>query len=89
MMVSYVFIRMKRKFQKGRKETMKIIQKGSPRQKNCPTCGCLFEYDICDINHIPGMTFLNKGSDIIYCPQCGERILEECGLAVNSLGHFK
>ena len=81
--------RKKRKFQKEREETMKIIQKGSPRRKNCPTCGCLFEYDICDIDHIPGMTFLNNGTDVIYCPQCGERIDEKLGLAVNSFGHLK
>ena len=68
---------------------MKIISKGIPRQKKCPTCWCLFEYDKSDIEHIPGMTFLNHGTDVVYCPQCNERINEETGRAMNSLGHFK
>ena len=68
---------------------MRIIEKGKPKQKTCPTCGCVFEYEITDIDHISGMTFLNDGTDVIYCPQCGERIDEKNGLAVNCLGHLK
>ncbi len=68
---------------------MKIIEKGNSKQKTCPTCKCVFEYDVSDIKHISGMTFLNKGTDIIYCPQCDERIDEKYGFAVNCLGHLK
>ena len=68
---------------------MKIISKGKPRQKTCPTCKCIFEYEVSDIEHISGMTCLNKGTDVIYCPQCNERISEKHGMAVNSLGHLK
>lgn len=68
---------------------MRIITKGNPRRKICPTCICLFEYNVTDIKHIKGMTCLNKGTDVIYCPQCGERIDEKNGLAVNCLGHLK
>lgn len=68
---------------------MKIITKGNPKIKTCPTCKCLFEYEITDVEHINGMTYLNKGTDVIYCPQCGERIDEKIGLAVNCFGHLK
>lgn len=68
---------------------MKIITYGKPRQKTCPTCQCVFEYDVSEIVHIPGMTFMNRGTDVIFCPQCNERIEEAGGYAVNSLGHLK
>lgn len=68
---------------------MKIISKGKPRWKICPTCKCVFEYKVSDIEHISGMTCLNRGTDVIYCPQCNERIDELYGIAVNSLGHLK
>lgn len=68
---------------------MKIIKKGSLKQKTCHTCNCIFEYDVSDIKYIGGMTCMNKGTDIIYCPQCGERIDEKCGFAVNCFGHLK
>ena len=68
---------------------MKIIKNGEPQRKTCPTCSCLFEYDINDIKHINGMTFLNNGTDVVLCPYCGERIDEKIGLAVNVLGHLK
>lgn len=68
---------------------MRIIKNGKLKQKTCPTCKCFFEYETTDIKHISGMTCLNKGTDVIYCPQCNERIDEKGGFAVNSLGHFK
>ena len=36
---------------------MKIIERGKPRQKTCPTCKCVFEYEVSDIEHISGMTW--------------------------------
>lgn len=68
---------------------MKIIKKGKPKQKTCPTCGCIFEYEVSDIYHIAGMTRMNSGTDVIFCPQCDERIHEKYGIAVNCLGHLK
>lgn len=68
---------------------MRIISKGEPRRKTCPTCKCVFEYEVSDIQHINGMTCLNKGTDVVYCPQCNERIDEKYGMAVNCLGHLK
>lgn len=68
---------------------MKIIKRGEAKSKVCPTCGCYFEYEIADIEHINGMTCMNKGTDVVYCPQCKERIHEKYGCAVNSLGHYK
>ena len=68
---------------------MKIIQNGQSKRMKCPTCQCIFEYDTNDVKHINGMTFLNSGTDVIYCPQCRERIDEKIGLAVNGLGHLK
>ena len=68
---------------------MKIIKNGKPRQRKCPSCCCVFEYEISDIEHINGMTCLNSGTDIVYCPQCNERIDEKTGFAVNCLGHLK
>lgn len=71
------------------KRKMKIIKPGEPRQKTCPTCKCVFEYEVSDIQYIPGMTCLNKGTNVVFCPCCNERIDEKVGIAVNSLGHFK
>ena len=68
---------------------MKIVKTGMSKQKTCPTCGCVFEYKISDIEHISGMTCLNRGKDVVYCPQCNERIGEKSGLVLNSLGHLK
>ena len=68
---------------------MKIIAKGEPIRKTCPTCKCVFEYDVTDIKHISGMTCLNRGIDVIYCPQCSERINENNGFVVNGFGHLK
>jgi len=68
---------------------LKIIERGKSRQKTCPTCKCVFEYEVSDIKHIPGMTCLNHGTDVIYCPQCNERIGEKSGLALDCLGGLK
>lgn len=43
-----------------------------------------------DMNKILWNTLLkHSGHDVVYCPQCNERINEETGRAANSLGHFR
>lgn len=68
---------------------MKILVPGGKKQKICPICDCIFQYELSEIKHIEGFTFLSRGTDVIYCPFCGERLDEKTGIPVNRWGHFK
>ena len=55
----------------------KIIKKGNTL-KQCPECGCIFEYEASDIKYgtlIPPSLF-SDGLDweYVYCPQCNKKI---------------
>ena len=49
----------------------------------------MFQYELSEIKHIEGFTFLSRETDVIYCPFCGERLDEKTGIPVNRWGHFK
>lgn len=66
---------------------MKIISKGVTKKGTCPTCFCKFEYDQSDIQYVYGLLF--GKTEVVYCPECNERIDERLWLVVNSLGHLK
>lgn len=77
------------KFESEERKKMRIIEKGKPRRKTCPTCGCVFEYEVADIKHVSGLSCLSRGTDVVYCPECNERISEVGSIAVDEYGHFK
>ena len=45
---------------------MKIIERGKPRQKTCPTCKCVFEYEVSDIEHIADQVLMMKDGQLIF-----------------------
>lgn len=68
---------------------MKILRNGKKRTKLCPTCDCFFEYDVSEIQHVNGLSCFSKGTDVVYCPNCNERLSENSGMPVNIFGHLK
>lgn len=68
---------------------IKIIQKGNLKRIQCRSCGCLFEYEYSDIEHIPGMTCMNRGTNIVCCPQCKKKLDVNNGYAVNCFGYLE
>lgn len=65
---------------------MRIIEKGKPRQRSCPSCKCKFEYEVGDIYTVR-TEFTEKEIFVVDCPQCNIRIHERKGYQVNKYGY--
>ena len=61
---------------------MRIIKNEPEKEMLCPTCGCEFAYMEKDVGHVG----YYHDFRVVYCPNCNERISEEAGYAMDSMG---